>query len=84
MSEPFLGQISIMAFGFPPKGWAQCNGQLLPINQNQALFALLGTTYGATDKLPSRCRTCRGVLRSTADRVPVLPHSKVSRVELSQ
>lgn len=46
MSEPFLGQISIMAFGFPPKGWAQCNGQLLPINQNQALFALLGTTYG--------------------------------------
>jgi microcystin-dependent protein len=46
MSEPFLGQISIFAFGFAPKGWAQCNGQVMPIAQNQALFALLGTTYG--------------------------------------
>ncbi|HEY8907817.1 MAG TPA: tail fiber protein [Rhodoferax sp.] len=46
MSTPYLGQISIMAFSFAPKGWAQCNGQLLPINQNQALFALLGTYYG--------------------------------------
>jgi microcystin-dependent protein len=44
--EPFLGEIRIMAFGFAPKGWALCNGQLLPINQNQALFALLGTQYG--------------------------------------
>jgi len=46
MSEPFLGQISVFAFPFAPRGWAQCNGQLLPIAQNQALFALLGTTYG--------------------------------------
>ncbi|RPI25426.1 MAG: phage tail protein [Chloroflexota bacterium] len=46
MSEPFLSEIKIMSFGFPPKGWALCNGQFLPINQNQALFALLGTTYG--------------------------------------
>ena len=46
MSEPFLGEIRLVSFNFPPKGWAQCNGQLLPINQNQALFALLGTTYG--------------------------------------
>ena len=46
MSEPFLSEIKIMSFNFPPKGWAMCNGQLLPINQNQALFALLGTTYG--------------------------------------
>jgi len=46
MSEPFLSEIKIMSFGFPPKGWAMCNGQLLPINQNQALFSLLGTTYG--------------------------------------
>lgn len=44
--QPYLGQIHAFAFGFAPKGWAQCNGQLLPINQNQALFALLGTTYG--------------------------------------
>jgi microcystin-dependent protein len=46
MSEPFLSEIKIVSFNFPPKGWALCNGQFLPINQNQALFALLGTTYG--------------------------------------
>ena len=46
MSEPFLSEIRIVSFGFAPKGWAQCDGQLLPINQNQALFSLLGTTYG--------------------------------------
>lgn len=46
MSEPFLAEIKIVSFGFAPKGWALCNGQLLPINQNQALFSLLGTTYG--------------------------------------
>lgn len=46
MAEPFIGEIRLMSFNFPPRGWAQCNGQLLPINQNQALFALLGTTYG--------------------------------------
>jgi microcystin-dependent protein len=51
MSEPFLGQISIMAFNFAPRGWAQCNGQLLPINQNQALFALLGTQYGGNGQI---------------------------------
>jgi microcystin-dependent protein len=44
--EPFLGQISLMSFAYPPKGWALCNGQLLPIAQNQALFSLLGTNYG--------------------------------------
>ena len=46
MSEPFLSEIKIVSFNFPPKGWALCNGQFLPINQNQALFALLGTNYG--------------------------------------
>jgi microcystin-dependent protein len=46
MAEPFLGEIRIMSFGILPKGWADCNGQFLPINQNQALFSLLGTTYG--------------------------------------
>lgn len=46
MAEPFLSEIRIMSFVFAPKGWALCNGQLLPINQNQALFSLLGTTYG--------------------------------------
>ena len=46
MADPFMGEIRIMSFGFAPKGWAQCNGQLLPINQNQPLYALLGTIYG--------------------------------------
>jgi microcystin-dependent protein len=46
MAEPFIAEIRIMSFGFAPKGWALANGQLLPINQNQALFSLLGTTFG--------------------------------------
>jgi microcystin-dependent protein len=46
MSEPFLGEIRLSSFAFAPKGWALCNGQLLSINQNQAIFSLLGTTYG--------------------------------------
>ena len=46
MSTPFLGEIKIIAWNYPPKGWAFCNGQQLPINQNQALFSLLGTMYG--------------------------------------
>ena len=50
MAEPFLSEIKIISWNFPPKGWAFCNGQLLPINQNQALFSLLGTTYGGDGK----------------------------------
>ena len=46
MAEPFLSEIRIMSFNFAPKGWATCDGQLLPINQNQGLFSLLGTTFG--------------------------------------
>ena len=51
MSEPFIGEIRLLSFVFPPKGWALCNGQLLPINQNQALFSLLGTTYGGDGRV---------------------------------
>jgi len=51
MAEPFLSEIRIMSFVFPPKGWALCDGQLLPINQNQALFSLLGTTYGGDGRV---------------------------------
>ncbi|HEX3553995.1 MAG TPA: tail fiber protein [Thermoanaerobaculia bacterium] len=51
MAEPFLSEIRIMSFGFPPKGWALCDGQLLPINQNQGLFSLLGTTYGGDGRV---------------------------------
>ncbi|MGO9025958.1 MAG: phage tail protein [Beijerinckiaceae bacterium] len=51
MSTPYLSEIRIMSFNFPPKGWALCNGQLMPINQNQALFSLLGTTYGGDGRV---------------------------------
>jgi microcystin-dependent protein len=46
MSDPYIGEIKVISFNFPPKGWAFCNGQLLAINQNQALFSILGTMYG--------------------------------------
>ena len=46
MSEPFLAEIRMIGFNFAPRGWAFCDGQILPINQNQALFSLLGTIYG--------------------------------------
>jgi microcystin-dependent protein len=51
MAEPFLSEIRIMGFVFTPKGWALCNGQLLPINQNLALFSLLGTTFGGDGRV---------------------------------
>jgi microcystin-dependent protein len=51
MSTPFLGEVKMISFNFAPKGWALCNGQLLPINQNQALFSLLGTTYGGDGRV---------------------------------
>ena len=51
MAEPFLSEIRIMSFSFAPKGWALCAGQLLPINQNQALFSLLGTTFGGDGRV---------------------------------
>ena len=60
MSEPFLSEIKIVSFNFAPKGWALCNGQLLPINQNQALFALLGTTYGGNGQTNFALPNIRG------------------------
>src|SRR6185295_13129344 len=60
MSEPFLSEIKIVSFNFPPKGWALCNGQFLPINQNQALFALLGTTYGGNRQTTFALPNLRG------------------------
>ena len=62
MSEPFLSEIKIVSFNFPPKGWALCNGQLLPINQNQALFALLGTTYGGNGQTNFALPNLRGTV----------------------
>ncbi len=51
MAEPFLSEIRMFSFNFAPRGWALCNGQILPINQNQALFALIGTTYGGDGRV---------------------------------
>src|SRR3954466_12257328 len=51
MAEPFLSEIRMMSFAFAPKGWTLCDGQLLPINQNQALFSLLGTTFGGDGRV---------------------------------
>jgi microcystin-dependent protein len=64
MSEPFLGEIRAFGFGFPPKGWAVCAGQLLAIAQNTALFSLLGTAYGGDGKTTFKLPDLRG-------RVPV-------------
>ena len=63
MSNPFVAEIRIFGFNFAPKGWAFCDGQLLPISQNTALFSLLGTSYGGDGKstfaLPDMQGTCR-------------------------
>jgi microcystin-dependent protein len=60
MAEPFLSEIRMMSFVFPPKGWALCNGQLLPINSNQALFSLLGTTFGGDGRVNFALPDLRG------------------------
>lgn len=60
MAEPFLSEIRMMSFVFAPKGWALCNGQLLPINQNQALFSLLGTTFGGDGRVNFALPDLRG------------------------
>jgi len=60
MAEPFLSEIRMMSFVFAPKGWALCNGQLLPINQNQPLFSLLGTTYGGDGRVNFALPDLRG------------------------
>lgn len=60
MTTPFLGELKLVSFAFPPKGWALCHGQILPINQNQALFALLGTTYGGNGQTTFRLPDLRG------------------------
>jgi microcystin-dependent protein len=64
MSQPFLGEIKIISWNFSPKGWAFCNGQFLPINQNQALFSILGTTYGGNGQTTF-------ALPDFRDRVPI-------------
>jgi microcystin-dependent protein len=58
--DPFIGEIRLVPFNFAPRGWAICEGQLLPINQNQALFALLGTTYGGDGRTTFALPDLRG------------------------
>ena len=60
MSEPFLGEVRLFSFNYPPRGWALCNGQLLAINQNQALFSLLGTMYGGDGRTTFALPDLRG------------------------
>jgi len=60
MSTPFMGEIKIISWNFAPQGWAFCNGQFLPINQNQALFSLFARCMAATGKQPLRFQTCEG------------------------
>lgn len=60
MSEPFIGEVKLISWNFPPKGWAFCNGQQLPINQNQALFSILGTTYGGNGQTTFALPDLRG------------------------
>lgn len=64
MSEPFLAEVRIVGFNFPPRGYAFCDGQVLPINQNQSLYSLLGTTYGGDGETSFALPELRG-------RVPV-------------
>lgn len=68
MSEPFLAEVKMMGFNFAPRGWARCDGQILPINQNQALFSLLGTTYGGDGRTTFALPELRG-------RTPIHPGS---------
>ena len=60
MSEPFLAEVRIVGFSFAPRGWAQCDGQILPINQNQSLYSLLGTTYGGDGRTSFALPDLRG------------------------
>jgi len=79
MSEPFLGEIRPFGFGFAPQGWASCDGQLLPINQNQALFALLGTMYGGDGRSTFGLPDLRG--RAAMHLAPAHPQGQSAGAE---
>lgn len=73
MGTPFMAEVRIMSFNFPPKGWAQCNGQLLPINQNQALFSILGTSFGGNGQTTFGLPDARG-------RVPIYQGGSIGAI----
>src|SRR4030088_3059956 len=78
--NPFLGSIFPIAFNFPPKGYAFCNGQLLPINQNQALFSLLGTTYGGNGQTTFALPDLRGRAGISSGQGPGLQNYSLGQV----
>lgn len=77
MSEPFIGELRLFGFNFPPQGWAECNGQLLPINQNTALFSLLGTTYGGDGETTFALPDLRGRANVHKGSGPGLPNFQI-------
>ena len=73
MADPFVAEIRIFPFNFAPRGWAWCDGQLLPLSQNTALFSLLGTTYGGDGKSNFALPDLQGELRCTRARARAQP-----------
>lgn len=80
MSSPFIGQIMMVGFNFAPRGWAFCDGQLLPIAQNQALFALLGTTYGGNGTTTFALPDLRGRVPIHKDQGPGLSNYSLGQM----
>jgi microcystin-dependent protein len=80
MSEPFLGMIIIVPYNFAPRGWAFCNGQILPIAQNTALFSLLGTTYGGNGQTTFALPDLRGRVPNSSGQGPGLSSYDLGQV----
>ena len=80
MSEPFLGMIIIVPYNFSPRGWAFCNGQILPIAQNTALFSLLGTTYGGNGQTTFALPDLRGRVPNSSGQGPGLSSYDLGQV----
>ena len=80
MSEPFLGQIMLVPYNFAPRGWAFCNGQVLPISQNTALFSLLGTTYGGNGQTTFALPDLRGRVPNSSGQGPGLENYDLGQV----
>jgi microcystin-dependent protein len=79
-SDPFVGEISVFAFNFAPKGWARCDGQILPISQNTALFSLLGTQYGGNGQSTFALPNLQGSCAVNQGQGPGLPQRFVGEV----
>jgi len=84
MSEPFLGQIILVPYNFAPRGWAFCNGQILSIAQNTALFSLLGTTYGGNGQTTFALPDLRGRTALSAGQGPGLSNYDLGQVSGSE